>query len=95
MELDVADFAVFDWAEDITENMRWELMKTIDRFPCERILIVHNSLNRRAVEELLASPSCFRLVRLHASSCRADPTTSISGPSIVSLLRASAPRCTE
>jgi hypothetical protein len=38
MELDVADFAVFDWAEDITENMRWELAASVpeegfDRLP--------------------------------------------------------------
>lgn len=61
IELEVTDFAVFDWAENITDNMRWELTSALERLPPHRILIVCAPANGEAVEGLLASavrPGC-------------------------------------
>lgn len=42
-ELDRADFAVFDWAQEITPNMAWELRIAAARLPAHRILLVVNA----------------------------------------------------
>jgi hypothetical protein len=58
IELEIADFAIFDWAEDLTDNMRWELMMAAERLSNNRILIVYNDEIQQQVQELLATLSC-------------------------------------
>jgi hypothetical protein len=53
-ELDVADFAVFDWTEEVTENMRWELRHAHQRLPGDRILLVYDPALPQDVKELVA-----------------------------------------
>lgn len=55
LELDVTDFAVFDWVEEITDNMRWELECAGERLPGHRILIVHSPENQATVDDFLLS----------------------------------------
>jgi hypothetical protein len=55
MELEIADFAVFDWAEDVTENMVWELEMAIYHLPVHRILVVHSEENANDVARVLES----------------------------------------
>jgi hypothetical protein len=40
IELETVDFAVFDWIEEVTDNMRWELGAALDRLPACRLLII-------------------------------------------------------
>lgn len=40
IELETVDFAVFDWIEEITDNMRWELGAALDRLPAHRLLVI-------------------------------------------------------
>jgi hypothetical protein len=61
-ELEVADFAVFDWAEEVTENMRWELEAALARLPGDRILVVYDGERDEGVPALVTS--------LNASSAR-------------------------
>ena len=52
-ELDAADVAVFDWAEEVTDNMRWELREAHQRLPGDRILVLYNPALRQGVEEFV------------------------------------------
>jgi hypothetical protein len=71
IELEVADFAVFDWIDEITENMQWELRNAAERLPAHRMLIVYRPENHDAVERIIAScaeslsgrPHCLETAR--------------------------------
>jgi hypothetical protein len=71
LELEVVDFAVFDWIDEITDNMRWELRSAGERLPAHRIVVIHNPQNRSDVDSFLAScgdvfaqrPHCLELSR--------------------------------
>jgi hypothetical protein len=71
LELEVADFAVFDWIDEITDNMRWELEAAAERLPPHRLLIVHSRQNAAAVQTALdqlsyllsTSPHCLETSR--------------------------------
>lgn len=41
-ELAASDAAIFDWAEEVTDNMRWELRVAMQLLPANRILLVVN-----------------------------------------------------
>ena len=53
-ELDHADVAILDWAEEVTDNMRWELQAAIERLPGNRILVVYDPEGQQGVAELVA-----------------------------------------
>jgi hypothetical protein len=57
MELEVSDFAVFDWIDEITENMRWELRSAAERLPAHRLLIVCSPEKQQRMEEAITSCS--------------------------------------
>jgi hypothetical protein len=38
--MQLADFAVFDWVDDVTDNMRWESAEALKHLPAQRILVV-------------------------------------------------------
>ncbi|MBS0447059.1 MAG: hypothetical protein JSR59_14040 [Proteobacteria bacterium] len=42
-ELAASDAAVFDWAEEVTDHMRWELRTAMQLLPANRILVVLGS----------------------------------------------------
>jgi len=71
LELEVADIAVFDWIDEITDNMRWELAAAAERLPPHRLLIVHSPQNAPAVVDALAqlkdtlatAPHCLEATR--------------------------------
>ncbi len=71
LELEVTDFAVFDWNEEITDNMRWELRSAGERLPAHRILIIFSPQNQAPLDEFFASsgnifagrPHCLMLSR--------------------------------
>ncbi|HEX7920435.1 MAG TPA: hypothetical protein VF583_05750 [Bradyrhizobium sp.] len=52
-QLSFADFVVFDWPGEITENMLWELHQTIQRFPLERMMMLVSHDNREDVDRML------------------------------------------
>lgn len=51
-ELDAADVVVFDWAEEVTANMRWELREARRRLPGHRLLLVFNPACEQRVADL-------------------------------------------
>ena len=55
LELEVTDFAVFDWIDEITDNMRWELRSAAERLPAHRIMVVHSPDNQAEVDGFFAS----------------------------------------
>jgi hypothetical protein len=71
LELEVTDFAVFDWIDEITENMRWELRCAGERLPAHRILVIHRAENTSEVDDFFVScgtlfaqrPHCLQLSR--------------------------------
>jgi hypothetical protein len=71
MELDVADFAVFDWIDEITENMQWELRSAAERLPGNRMLIVCSPDREQQMIQAIASckdvlsvePHCLVIAR--------------------------------
>ncbi|MGY3445682.1 MULTISPECIES: hypothetical protein [unclassified Bradyrhizobium] len=52
-QLKFADFVVFDWPGEITENMLWELLQTIQRIPIERMMMLVSHDNIEDVERML------------------------------------------
>jgi hypothetical protein len=71
LELEVTDFAVFDWIEEITSNMHWELRRAGERLPAHRILVIYSPENRVQIDDFFAScgglfarrPHCLLLSR--------------------------------
>ena len=55
IELQVADFAVFDWIEEVTDHMRWELEHALGLLPARRVLIVCAPENSEGVTCFLDS----------------------------------------
>jgi hypothetical protein len=55
MELEVSDFAVFDWVDEITENMKWELLSAAERLPAHRMLIVCSPEREQSMRDAIAS----------------------------------------
>jgi hypothetical protein len=53
IEMEVVDFAVFDWIDEITDHMRWELQQALVLLPVRRILIICKPANEPAVLALL------------------------------------------
>src|SRR3984893_2057689 len=49
IETEVVDFAVFDWIDEITDHMRWELQQALVLLPVKRILIICKPADERAV----------------------------------------------
>jgi hypothetical protein len=47
------DVAIFDWAEEVTDNMRWELHQAHQRLPGDRILVVYDPRSNQAVAEFV------------------------------------------
>lgn len=54
-ELAVADFAMFDWEGEITDNMRWELEVTGAVLPVDRIMVVTSTEQLEAAEREIAA----------------------------------------
>jgi hypothetical protein len=52
-ELTYADFVVFDWPGEITENMIWELEQTVNKIPLQRIMILLSIASGKVVKEIL------------------------------------------
>jgi len=50
-----ADFAVFDWAQEITDNMKWELKAAVRCLPPSRILLVISDQYQSELNDFLAS----------------------------------------
>jgi hypothetical protein len=55
IELELSDFAVFDWIDEITENMQWELRSAAERLPAHRLLIVCGPERQQIVADVIAS----------------------------------------
>ena len=55
MELEVSDFAVFDWIDEITENMQWELRSAAERLPAHRMLIICSPEKQQMMADAIAS----------------------------------------
>ena len=52
-ELLYADFVLFDWSFEITENMSWEFKSAISLIPSSRMMIVCNLSNKQIIVELV------------------------------------------
>lgn len=50
-EIQRADFAVFDWRIEITENMEWELQEVLTQLPLDRVLIVSDHRTKGQAED--------------------------------------------
>ncbi|CAN7701030.1 hypothetical protein [Mesorhizobium sp. LjRoot246] len=75
IEMEVADFAVFDWVDDVTDNMRWELAEALKHLPAQRILVVAKPNNESGVHLFLDTclkPSQDRPLLLVAGRDRDD-----------------------
>jgi len=59
-ELAASDAAVFDWAEEVTDHMRWELRVAMQLLPANRILVVHGSALAADDKHFLAARSTDR-----------------------------------
>jgi hypothetical protein len=54
-ELEVADAVVFDWADDVTDNMKWEFEEALRLLPAHRILVMCSDPEAQGVQSLLDS----------------------------------------
>lgn len=54
IELETVDFAVFDWIEEVTDNMKWELAVALERLPGKRMLVICSPENEANLTAFLA-----------------------------------------
>lgn len=63
LELETVDFAVFDWVEEVTDNMRWELGAALERLPSHRILVVCSPATESDLDSYLGSLHLLEIER--------------------------------
>lgn len=55
-QLCYADFVLFDWSAEITDNMIWEFEQALERVPPDRILILESPESAARIEAILQRP---------------------------------------